>query len=145
MFRLSRSTPALMRGLYRLQLRAISRAGDRSTERMAAWAPEPDRTLLSQKEVARGFVNCFVEATRHGTAGAVVDNGLVSREWGFSLSDVRVPVMLWHGERDDNVPVAAGRYLASALPDCRATFYADEAHLSVWLRRRRDILSALIQ
>jgi hypothetical protein len=53
--------------------------------------------------------------------------------------------MLWHGERDDNVPVAAGRYLASALPDCRATFYADEAHLSVWLRRRRDILSALIQ
>ena len=145
MFRLSRSAPALMRGLYRLQLRAITRSGDRSTERMAAWAPEPDRTLLKQPHIARGFVNCFVEATRRGTAGAVVDNGLVSRDWGFSLSDVRVPVLLWHGERDGNVPVAAGRYLAGALPNCRATFYPEEAHLSVWLRRQREILSALSQ
>jgi pimeloyl-ACP methyl ester carboxylesterase len=143
MFNVSRSMPALMRALYLLQLRAIARAGDRSAERMAAWAPEPDRTLLLQKEIARGFVNCFVEATRHGTAGAVFDNGLVSREWGFALSAVNVPVYLWHGERDQNVPVAAGRYLADALPNCRATFYPEEAHLSVWLRHQREILATL--
>jgi pimeloyl-ACP methyl ester carboxylesterase len=143
MFRLSRSAPLLLRGLYRLQLRAIRRSGDRATERMAAWAPEPDRTLLLQKEIARGFMNCFVQATRHGTAGAVTDNGLISAPWGFSLGDVRVPVLLWHGERDHNVPVAAGRYLASSLPNCRATFYPEEAHLSVLLRRQEEILSAL--
>ena len=144
MFKLARSAPALLRGLYRLQRRAIRRAGDRSTERLAAWAPEPDRTLLLRKEIARGFIGCFEEATRRGPAGAVADNALISRPWGFSLSDVRVPVLLWHGERDHNVPVAAGRYLAATLPNCRATFYPEEAHLSVLLNRQQEILSALI-
>ena len=74
-----------------------------------------------------------------------MDNGLVSRTSGSSLFHVRVPVLLWHGERDENVPVAAERYLSGALPNCRATFYPEEAHLSVWLRRQHEILSALIQ
>lgn len=48
-----------------------------------------------------------------------------------------------HAERDRNVPVVSGRYLAGALPNCRATFYAEDAHLSVPLNHQQEILSAL--
>jgi len=94
-FLLARWTPALLRALFRLNLRAMRRGGARAGERMAAWAPEPDRTLLQR------------------------------------------------GERDRNVPVASGRYLASAIPNCRATFYPDEAHLSVPLNHQEEIFGAL--
>ena len=143
MFRLARIAPAMLRGLYRLNLRAMRKGGERAHERMAAWAPEPDRSLLQRAEIANGFMACFEEACRQGTRGPVIDVGLIARPWGFDLSAVKVPVLLWHGERDRNVPVASGRYLASAIPNCRATFYPDDAHLSVPLNHQQEIFGAL--
>jgi pimeloyl-ACP methyl ester carboxylesterase len=69
--------------------------------------------------------------------------GLIAGPWGFDLAVVKVPVLLWHGELDRNVPVTCGRYLAGAFPDCHATFYPEEAHLSVPLNHQEEILRAL--
>lgn len=143
MFRLARSTPALLRGLLRLNLRAARGGGERASQRMAKWAPEPDRIHLRRAEVSRGFLACFEEACRQGPAGPVEDMRLIARPWGFDLAAVKVPVLLWHGELDRNVPVVAGRYMAGAFPNCRATFYAADAHLSVPLNHQEEILGAL--
>jgi len=67
----------------------------------------------------------------------------MARQWGFDLAAIKVPVLLWQGERDRNVPAAHGRYLAGAISTCRATFYPDEAHLSLPLNHQREILSVL--
>jgi len=143
MFRLARWAPAVLRRLFRLNLRAMRRGGARAGERMAAWAPEPDRTLLQRAEIRDGFMACFEEACRQGPRGPVADLRLIARPWGFDVAAVSVPVLLWHGERDRNVPVASGRYLASAIPHCRATFYPDDAHLSVPLNHQEEIFGAL--
>jgi len=143
MFRLARHAPALLGALYRLNLRAIGRSGDRASQRMAAWAPAPDRKLLERPEIARGFTACFAEACRQGTRGAVHDVKLIASPWNLDLAAVRVPVVLWHGEQDRNVPVISGRYFASVIPNCRATFYPDDAHLSVPLNHQKEIFSAL--
>jgi pimeloyl-ACP methyl ester carboxylesterase len=143
MFHLGRHAPALLRGLFRLNQRAMRRGGPRASQRMARWAPEPDRTLLQRAEIRDGFMACFDEACRQGARGPALDMSLIARPWGFDLAAVNVPVLLWHGERDRNVPVACGRYLASAFPRCRATFYAEDAHLSVPLNHQEEIFGAL--
>lgn len=143
MFRLARVAPALLRALFRLQLRAIRRGREAGSQRMAAWAPEPDRTLLQRPEIANGFMACFEEACRPGPGGPVADMALAAKPWGFRLDDVQVPVLLWHGELDRNVGIGSGRYLASALPRCRATFYPADAHLSVPLNHQEEILGTL--
>jgi pimeloyl-ACP methyl ester carboxylesterase len=143
MFRFGRSAPAALRILFRLNLRAVRRGGPRAGERMAAWAPEPDRILLQRAEVSSGFMACFEEACRQGPAGPAEDISLIARPWGFDLDAVKVPVLLWHGELDRNVPVTAGRYLAKTFPNCRATFYPKDAHLSVPLNHQEEIFGAL--
>jgi len=143
MFRLARFAPAMLRTVYRLNLRAVARGGERAGERMAQWAPEPDRVLLQRPEIRDGFTACFVEACRQGPAGAALDVRLIAQPWGIDLSAMRLPTFLWHGELDRNVPVVAGRYLASAIPNCRATFYPQEAHLSLPLNHQEEILRAL--
>ncbi|PYR50768.1 MAG: alpha/beta hydrolase [Acidobacteria bacterium] len=143
MLRLSRWAPPLSRALFRLNLRATRGAGDRTSDRMLASLPEPDRSLMQRPEIRDAFIACFQEACRHGTRGPVLDLGLLARPWEFDLATVKAPVLLWHGERDRNVPVAHGRYLASVLPSCRATFYTEEAHLSLPLNHGRQILGAL--
>jgi pimeloyl-ACP methyl ester carboxylesterase len=143
MLRLARFAPLVLRGLFRLNLRAIRRGGPAASRRMLAWAPEPDRRFLQRAAIRDGFMACFEEACRRGTRGPVADLALIGRPWGFDLAELKTPALLWHGEQDRNVPVANGRYLASAIPRCRATFYREDAHLSVPLNHQREILGAL--
>jgi pimeloyl-ACP methyl ester carboxylesterase len=64
-------------------------------------------------------------------------------EWDFKPEDIQIPVHLWHGEADQNAPVAMGRYMAQALPTCQATFSPGEGHLSLFKKNIRDILQTL--
>jgi pimeloyl-ACP methyl ester carboxylesterase len=143
MVRLARFAPPVLRGLFRLNLRAMRGGGQRGGDRMAASFPEPDRSLLQRPEIRDGFMACFQESCRQGPRGPVWDVGLMARPWGFDLGAITIPVLLWQGERDGNVPLAHGRYLASAIPTCRATFYPHEAHLSLPLNHQREILMGL--
>lgn len=144
MFRLGRFAPMLLSGLFRLNLRAIRRGGARAGERMTAMLPEPDRTLFQNPEIAAGFMACFEEACRQGTAGPAMDVSLIARPWEIDFAAIRVPVLLWHGVRDGNVPVECGRYIASVVPQCHPTFYPDDAHLSVPINHQTEIFSALV-
>ena len=54
-----------------------------------------------------------------------------------------MPVYLWQGEADANVPPAMGRYLAAKIPGCRATFYPGEGHLMA-IDRMPEILATLL-
>jgi pimeloyl-ACP methyl ester carboxylesterase len=143
MLRLARFAPPVLGALFRLNLRAIRRGGPAASRRMLAWAPEPDRRFLQRAAIRDGFRACFEEACRRGPRGPVADLALIARPWGFDLAEVKAPALLWHGEQDRNVPVANGHYLAGALPHCRATFYREDAHLSVPLNHQREILGAL--
>jgi pimeloyl-ACP methyl ester carboxylesterase len=51
-------------------------------------------------------------------------------------------VYLSHGEQDANAPVTMGRYLATSIPGCRASFYPGEGHLH-FVDRLPEILAAV--
>ena len=68
-----------------------------------------------------------------GTTGLVDDLVALSQPWGFALGDLETPVVVWHGELDENVPVAHGRTIAAAVPECRARFRPEHGHLSILL------------
>jgi pimeloyl-ACP methyl ester carboxylesterase len=140
---LTERCPVLVRGMLKLQLATLR--SPKLRQGMTAAFPEPDRTLLQRPEIRDAFIGCFEEACRHGTRGAVWDMRLGAHAWGFELQRLRVPVLIWQGERDGNVSSAHGRYLASAIPDARATFFPDDAHVSIWLNHRRQIFRELQQ
>jgi pimeloyl-ACP methyl ester carboxylesterase len=138
---LATHAPALMRSLVRLQLLVVR--GERARQMMAQSFPEPDRTLFEDRQIRDGFIACFEEACRNGPRGVVWEQHLLARPWGFDLRGIKVPVLLWQGERDGNVSAAHARYLAANIPTCRPAFYPTEAHLSIWVNQRREILSEL--
>jgi pimeloyl-ACP methyl ester carboxylesterase len=83
-------------------------------------------------------------ALREGIDGWIDDDLAFTLPWGFALADVRVPVFLWQGEQDLMVPPAHGRWLAAALPTCRARLLPDEGHLTLILNRPGEILADLL-
>lgn len=137
--------PSLMRRLI-LMLSSMGASKNpqqfvlRSKERVA----EPDRLLLDQPDLAKVYVDILRESFRSGIGGANREATLYTRPWRFRLQDIPGDVFLWHGELDINVPASVGHYVADAIPDCRATFLKDEAHISLPHNHIREILSVLV-
>ncbi|MBF6238718.1 alpha/beta fold hydrolase [Nocardia otitidiscaviarum] len=65
-----------------------------------------------------------------GSRGVAADFQLLfARPWGFDPADIVVPVEIWHGDADGNVPVEDGRRLASTIPDSKFEEVPGAGHL----------------
>ena len=139
------SKSSLMRRLLLiLMARSMRSNPDSFLSRMNESLPEPDKLLLAQPELKQVFIDSIREAFRYGTRGAAWDGTIYSHPWGFLLQDISMEVHLWHGELDAQVPVSVGRYVANAIPNCRAKFLPDEGHLSLGHNYIQEILSVLV-
>jgi pimeloyl-ACP methyl ester carboxylesterase len=113
------------------------------TTSAASNLPAPDRAIVADSNFQTGFVHMLREAMRQGTRGAFHESLLAVTDYGFRLQEIQTPIHLWHGEADQNVPVAMARFVESAVPKCEAEFYPDEGHLSLFKKRSAEIIRAL--
>ena len=106
--------------------------------------PEPDRRIVADDPAfQKGFLCMVREAMRQGTRGAFHESLLTVTDCRFRLQDIHMPVSLWHGEADQNIPVEMARFAAAAIPQCEAKFYPEEGHLSLFKKKAEEILRAL--
>ena len=146
-FRVARKGPWLLRTL--LWLGAGRHSGSEEAMRKQLRAglgelPMPDRVLMEDASIERVVVAQAMEAYCQGSKGPAYEVKLLARDWGFRLGDIPCEnVLLWHGGLDANVPVEAMRKLVAQIPNCKATFYPDEAHLSTMLHHGTEFMTAV--
>ena len=105
--------------------------------------PQSDRAIFdAHPDLVAMFVSDLTETYRQGGRGSAQEALLAYRPWGFRLEDIRAKVLVWHGENDQSVPIVLGRSLASTIPNCQATFLANEGHF-VGLKYWREITAQL--
>jgi pimeloyl-ACP methyl ester carboxylesterase len=78
-------------------------------------------------------------ALAQGVAGWRDDDLAFTRPWGFELSEIRVPALLWQGVQDKMVPVAHARWLAERIPGVEAHISEEDGHLSITVGRLGEI------
>lgn len=126
--------------LLRLAARRASRDPERFLSRVRSELPDCDRSVLARPEVAAVVAENAAEALASDEFAR--EMVLLRRDWGFTPADIRVPVLLWHGEADRNVPVAHGHRLEAALSDCRPTFIPNAGHYVIF-DRWHEVLSTI--
>lgn len=145
LFGLLRMFPQTTVGLAALARLAYSgNHFDWIVEKSLSSMPPADAVVMRQPAIRALFAADARESFRQGSRGYAEDQALMAKPWGFRLEDIRVPVRLYHGEEDRNVPVAMGRRMAALIPDCKAVFYADEGHLA-FIPHGAEIMSAVAE
>jgi pimeloyl-ACP methyl ester carboxylesterase len=77
------------------------------------------------------LVMSFREGLRSSAKGPSSDARIYGEPWPFALRDIRVPVRVWHGGADMQVPVSIGQHYAKNIPGAVGHFPADEGHVSI--------------
>ena len=95
----------------------------------AAVQPPGDKNLLSRPEFKAMFLDDLLHGSRFQTSAPISDLVLFTRDWGFALADVTVPVRWWHGDEDHIVPFAHGQHVVDRLPDATIKTIDGESHL----------------
>ncbi|WP_436928659.1 alpha/beta fold hydrolase [Halosimplex halobium] len=143
------ATPRLQRVLGRLAAgtpRLLGAALRGGTWLAARGAPS---TVLAQytddpggiaPEVTEIVHEDFLEGVSRSRNGAVTELAWVAEGWGVSPADVSVPVRLWHGDADANVPLADAERLRDRLPDADLTVL-DGDHLTTLLAARSRVFA----
>ncbi|GAA0410409.1 alpha/beta hydrolase [Acrocarpospora corrugata] len=94
--------------------------------------PESDRRVVGDNGIRRMLERNFVEGLRDSVDGWVDDVMAFSIGWGFEVSAITAPTLLWHGENDVYSPVGHAYWLAGRIP-----------HADVWIQRGAAHFGAL--
>jgi pimeloyl-ACP methyl ester carboxylesterase len=109
----------------------------------AAVQPPGDKNLLSRPEFKAMFLDDLLNGSRFQTSAPLNDLVLFTRDWGFTASEVRVPVRWWHGDDDHIVPLAHGQHVVDRLPDATMKVIDGESHLG-GLGIAEEVISTLM-
>ena len=142
---LSRRDVASLREGYEQAVAMFRRMTPR---RLTAVGGVPDSRAIElghDEHIVPGLVRSMRRAVAGGYEG-FLDDGLAHlADWGFRVSDIRVPVVVRHGELDRLVDVAQGRWLAAHIPGARGVILPDVGHGSIalpWSEVIRDLVNA---
>lgn len=92
-----------------------------------------DRAYATGEFAARSLAS-FQRACLRGIEGWAEDDLAFTRDWGFDLAGITVPVSVWQGAEDRMVPFAHGKWLAANVPGAAVHLDDDQGHLSLWGR-----------
>jgi pimeloyl-ACP methyl ester carboxylesterase len=126
-----------------LGIRLVKPLAGRALDLYALVQPEGDKRLLGRPEFKAMFVDDLLNGSRKQITAPLSDLLLFTRDWGFRVADVKVPVAWYHGDADHIIPFGHGVHMVDLLPDATLRTMEGESHLG-GLGLAEDILDTLI-
>jgi pimeloyl-ACP methyl ester carboxylesterase len=93
--------------------------------------PDADAAVFARPTVRDAFMQDLKSPSATTAQAASQDFVLFVRDWGFRLQDIAVPVHVWHGDADNNVPYAHGVFMAERIPGAEFHPCPGEGHFLV--------------
>jgi pimeloyl-ACP methyl ester carboxylesterase len=91
----------------------------------------PTDAAVMTGQLAEYLSLCAWDGLAPGIEGWAEDGLALAYPWGFSVSDITVPVLLMHGREDQFVPFGHGEWLAAHIPGVDARLLDHDGHLTL--------------
>jgi pimeloyl-ACP methyl ester carboxylesterase len=133
--------------LLRLMLKTMGGASvedrDKELAKLKARVPPADYAAFAEPGRIEALHEMMNQCMRRGTKGPAWDLRLYMREFDFKLEEIKMPLRLFHGERDVNAPIELVRSMVAKLPSAQLVTYPNEAHFSTLCNRLDEIVEAI--
>ena len=137
MFSISRISPAaagvILSRMIKASLPKMKAYVRDGTSPSASISPQTFAVVQSDQE----------EAVRNGGKGIRFDMTVLWKKWDFELADIKAPVRLWHGDKDNLAPPELARQVAASLPNAKIVMYLGEDHAGPITKHMNEVMATL--
>ncbi len=103
---------------------------EKAVRAFALVAPKADRPILRDPLFMQVLAGDLIHVMGDGLTAPMHDARLFSRDWGFRLEHIRVPVHFFQGDADGIVPESHGHHQAGLVPNSALTILRGGGHLA---------------
>lgn len=125
---LSRHWPKGARALLEMRFRKMYADTEAAIVDFFEGGSEPDKALLRNPEIYSICKRNLREAGQIPADVLAEELIMLSRPWGFSVTDIGVPTLLWHGRQDHYCSPEHAEALSALIPDCTPIIRDDWGH-----------------
>ena len=140
--RVARRSGKPLHAMFALTVFVQRRWPERVVEGMSKQMAPNDAEILARPDVREVFIRDMRKSAATAGKASAQDFELFSRDWGFRLEDIKVPVHFWQGDADLNVPPAHASRMAAEVPGAVLHQVPGGGHMMV-VDLIGDILSTL--
>ena len=140
---LTRKFPWLNLLTLKLEQQSFKKSPEKLSEKFKKRLPPEDYAVLkspAQIEMLRHNSN---ESMHQGVKGVAWDVQLYLQDWDFSLDEIQMPLIFFHGEQDTNIPIALAKQVVKSLPTAKLSIYPEDGHFSLIVNQFEAIAKAL--
>jgi pimeloyl-ACP methyl ester carboxylesterase len=105
--------------------------------------PDRDRQALFSQGGWDMVTRSYLEAVRNGPASILSEGELYLEGWDFEVGDIKVPLQVWHGKADANLPCHVAQRLAGRIPTAEGHWVDGEGHYSLAINHSGEMLDWL--
>lgn len=141
---LARRAPRALRvpfGAINLAARLLPE--EKIKDSLTSQMPPSDVEIMSRPEIADALLGDMRRKHLTSAKAAAQDFQLFAEPWGFRLDEITVPVHIWHGTEDVNVPIAHAHRYAELIVDSTLHLAEGEGHMLVY-ERAAEILGVFV-
>ena len=111
--------PRLFIALGKLALRGVNRSPEKFFSFFSRVLDAKDASLINDPAVQAITLPQLRQRWFQGARVIIDDYLRVLRPWGFELTDITIPCLVWHGALDRSVQLEPARLMAQAIPGAR--------------------------
>lgn len=105
--------------------------------------PPVDQALVSDTAIMNRLMESMRENIRQSGHYNLTESTLITKHWGFDISEIKAPSEIWHGELDRIVPLQMSLKVAKTLPNCKTNFLPGAGHFILFHCWKEILLSAI--
>lgn len=139
-----RAHPKIFAIFMRLAIRGLQRAPEKGYEKIAKSLGGRDYELMNDPAIRNRAIKDIQSRQFQGSEVIISEYQRLQKPWNVDLSQITIPVMMWHGENDPTISIGSACAMAAVIPGVRFKSLPGHGRLlahDVWT----DFLQELIQ
>ncbi len=140
---LAKTTPFILKAMLNIQQRQLEKNPRKALGNFLKIMSEPDQIELKNESIMQVIEKMFLEAFKNGSQGVAYEiSKILVQDWGFTLNEIKVPTYMWHGEKDNNVPLEWAIHINRQMENSVLILFPNEGHLIIF-KNAATIFSSL--
>ena len=141
---LGRNFPKLVYVFRGMAAKSINKPSGDIGDKFVKSLPKVDQKPFENIEIKEMLFADIKEGYKQGGDGPARDDIIINFPWKFDMKNIQTRFDIWQGDKDKNVPLNQGQYLADLLPNSNFHLLKDKGHMLL-LDEWKNILTELIK